>query len=110
VANYHPSIAREASTASVFAAHAGYKVSDAFPAKHPVRVLNRKSRKVKQILISFSYPYNRRIVGQHGNFTMKDYGNWLKKAERSDLEELRRLAQLNQSKSTYSKKTSVLNG
>jgi len=48
---------------------------------------------------NFSYPYNRRIAGQHGHFTMEDYREWLKRAERNDLARaLRRLAQLNQSK------------
>jgi len=45
------------------------------------------------------YPYNRRIAGQHGHFTMEDYWKWLKKAEINDLARaLMRLAQLNQSK------------
>jgi len=35
----------------------------------------------------------------HGHFTMKDYREWLKKAEMEDLAQaLTRLAQLNQSK------------
>jgi len=40
---------------------------------------------VKKILSSFSYPYNRRIAGPHGHFTMENYREWLKKAERNDL-------------------------
>jgi len=56
-------------------------------------------QKVKEILSSFSYPYNRRIAGQHGHFTMEDYEKWLNKAERNDLAQaLNRLAQLNQRK------------
>jgi aspartate/tyrosine/aromatic aminotransferase len=54
---------------------------------------------VKQVLSRFSYPYNRRIAGQHGHFTMEDYEKWLNKAERNDLAQaLNRLAQLNQRK------------
>ena len=54
---------------------------------------------VKEILGSFSYPYNRRIAGAHGHFTIEDYKKWLKKAEKDDLAHaLTRLAQLNQSK------------
>jgi len=63
------------------------------------RMLKGQVPQVKEILSSFSYPYNRRIAGQHGHFTMEDYRKWLKKAERNDLARaLRRLAQLNQSK------------
>ena len=63
------------------------------------RMLKERVPQVKEILSSFSYPYNRRIAGQHGHFTMEDYRKWLKKAERDDLARaLRRLAQLNQSK------------
>lgn len=63
------------------------------------RVLQGKVQQVKEILASFGYPYNRRIAGQHGHFTLEDYRNWLKKAEIDDLAQaLRRLAQLNQSK------------
>ena len=63
------------------------------------RMLKERVPQVKEILGSFSYPYNRRIAGQHGHFTMEDYRKWLKKAERNDLARaLRRLAQLNQSK------------
>jgi ABC-type ATPase with predicted acetyltransferase domain len=63
------------------------------------RMLKRKVPKVKEILERFSYPYNRRIAGQHGHFTIEDYRKWLKKAETGDLAQaLRRLAQLNQPK------------
>jgi len=63
------------------------------------RVLNGQVQQVKEILSSFSYPYNRRIAGAHGRFTMEDYRKWLKKAEMKDLAQaLTRLAQLNQSK------------
>ena len=65
------------------------------------RMLKGRVPKVKEILESFSYPYNRRIAGQHGHFAMEDYREWLKKAETGDLAQaLRRLAQLNQTK-TY---------
>jgi len=63
------------------------------------RMLKGQVPQVKEILSKLSYPYNRRIAGQHGHFTVQDYQKWLKKAERSDLAQaLRRLAQLNQSK------------
>ena len=63
------------------------------------RMLKGRVQQVKKILSSSSYPYNRRIAGQHGHFTMEDYRKWLKKAERNRLARaLRRLAQLNQSK------------
>ena len=63
------------------------------------RMLKGLVLQVKEILSKFSYPYNRRIAGQHGHFTMKDYRKWLKEAKRDDLGwALRRLAQLNQSK------------
>jgi hypothetical protein len=63
------------------------------------RMLKERVPKVKAILGKFSYPYNRRIAGQHGHFTQEDYQKWLKKAERKDLARaLRRLAQLNQTK------------
>jgi len=63
------------------------------------RMLKGRVPQVKEILSSFSYPYNRRIAGQHGHFTIEDYRRWLKKAETEDLAwALRRLAQLNQSK------------
>jgi ABC-type ATPase with predicted acetyltransferase domain len=63
------------------------------------RMLKGRISQVKEILSSFSYPYNRRIAGQHGHFTMEDYRKWLKKVKRDDLAPaLRRLAQLNQSK------------
>jgi ABC-type ATPase with predicted acetyltransferase domain len=54
---------------------------------------------VKEILKGFSYPYNRRIAGAHGHFTMNDYREWLQKAQNQELARaLTRLAQLNQSK------------
>ena len=54
---------------------------------------------VKEILGIFSYPYNRRIAGAHGNFTMEDYREWLQSVEQEELARaLVRLAQLNQSK------------
>jgi len=63
------------------------------------RMLKRRVSQVKEILSSFSYPYNRRIAGAHGHFTMEDYEEWLKTAGRDDLARaLRRLAQLNQAK------------
>ena len=63
------------------------------------RMLKGKVSQVKEILSSFSYPYNRRIAGQHGHFTKEDYLKWLKKAEIDELARaLRRLAQLNQTK------------
>ena len=63
------------------------------------RMLKGRVSQVKEILGGFSYPYNRRIAGAHGHFTMEDYWKWLKKAETKDLAQaLTRLAQLNQSK------------
>jgi ABC-type ATPase with predicted acetyltransferase domain len=63
------------------------------------RMLKGRVPEVKEILSRFSYPYNRRIAGQHGHFTTGDYRKWLEKARRDDLARaLRRLAQLNQSK------------
>jgi len=63
------------------------------------RMLKGKVPQVKAILSSFSYPYNRRIAGKHGHFTVKDYRKWLEMAERNCLARaLGRLAQLNQSK------------
>jgi hypothetical protein len=56
---------------------------------------------VKEILHSFSYPYNRRIAGAHGNFKNKDYRKWLENADTKELSKaLARLSQLNQPK-TY---------
>ena len=67
--------------------------------EHNRRLLKDKIQQVKAILCSFSYPYNRRIAGSNGHFTMECYRKWLKKAELDDLSRaLRRLAQLNQSK------------
>lgn len=63
------------------------------------RLMKGQVQKVKEILSSLSYPYNRRIAGSHGHFTMEDYRKWLKKAKTNDIAQaLRRLAQLNQSK------------
>jgi hypothetical protein len=63
------------------------------------RMLKGRVQQVKEILGGFGYPYNRRIAGQHGHFTMEDYQKWLEKAERNGLAQaLTRLAQLNQSK------------
>jgi len=63
------------------------------------RMLEDRVPQVKEILGGFSYPYNRRIAGAHGNFTIKDYRAWLEKANVDDLAlALTRLAQLNQSK------------
>jgi len=63
------------------------------------QMLKGRVPQVKEILGRFSYPYNRRIAGQHGHFTMVDYRKWREKAEIDDLARaLKRLAQLNQSK------------
>jgi hypothetical protein len=73
------------------------------------RMLKERGPQVKEILSSFSYPYNRRIAGAHGRFTMEDFRAWLEKAEMKDLGiALMRLAQLNQSKSICSGRTSNL--
>ena len=62
-------------------------------------MLNDKILEVKMILSQFSYPYNRRIAGAHGNFNTQTYKKWLKEANVNDLAQaLRRLAQLNQAK------------
>lgn len=70
------------------------------------RMLKGIIPQVKEILESFSYPYNRRIAGQHGHFSIEDYRKWLKKA---DLEYLSRafsrFAQLNQKKIYFWKNT-----
>ena len=63
------------------------------------QMLEGRVSQVKEILGSFSYPYNRRIAGAHGNFKNKDYLEWLQNAEKEELASaLSRLAQLNQSK------------
>jgi N-acetylglutamate synthase-like GNAT family acetyltransferase len=63
-------------------------------------MLDGEIQQVKNIFSNFSYPYNRRIAGQHGRFTQTDYRNWLEQAGKKDLAfALSRLAQLNQSKS-----------
>jgi len=63
------------------------------------RMLRGQVPQVKEILGKFSYPYNRRIAGRHGHFTMEDYRKWLKKARTDELARaLTRLAQLNQAK------------
>lgn len=62
-------------------------------------MLRKLASHVKEILSSFGYPYNRRIAGVHGQFTMEDYRRWLKKADINHISQaLRRLAQLNQTK------------
>jgi len=48
-------------------------------------MLKEQVPQVKKVLGSFSYPYNRRIAGQHGHFNGKDYWTWLKEAEIADL-------------------------
>ncbi len=54
---------------------------------------------VKEILGSFSYPYNRRIAGAHGRFTTNDYREWLENTDTEELARaLMRLSQLNQPK------------
>ena len=63
------------------------------------RMLKGQVEDVKAILNNFTYPYIRRIAGQHGSFSSKDYREWLKQADKEDLARaLRRLAQLNQTK------------
>ena len=63
------------------------------------QLLEGRVPQVKEILCCFSYPYNRRIAGAHGNFTMEDYREWLQNAEQEELARaLVRLAQLNQLK------------
>ena len=55
--------------------------------------------RVKEILLCFKYPYNRRIAGASGNFKRQDYVEWMLQASREDLSRgLCRLAQLNQPK------------
>jgi ABC-type ATPase with predicted acetyltransferase domain len=67
--------------------------------EYNLRKLEGKVAQVKETLSGFTYPYNRRIAGQHGHFTKEDYSKWLEKAEKEGLSQaLRRLAQLNQSK------------
>jgi len=62
-------------------------------------LLKERVPEVKRILSRFSYLYNRRIAGAHGNFSTQVYKQWLKKADRVSLARaLRRLAQLNQTK------------
>ena len=63
------------------------------------RMLDGRVQQVKEILSCFSYPYNRRIAGAHGKFTMEDYRKWLQNVEQEELARaLVRLVQLNQSK------------
>jgi len=63
------------------------------------QMLEGRVSQVKEILGNFSYPYNRRIAGAHGNFTMEDHREWLQNVEQEELARaLVRLAQLNQSK------------
>lgn len=67
--------------------------------EYNLRMLDGSVQQVKEILQIFSYPYNRRIAGAHGNFTKKDYDDWLKCIKPSELARaLTRLAQLNQPK------------
>ena len=69
--------------------------------EHNRRLLEGRIQQVKEILECFSYPYNRRIAGAHGNFKNKDYHIWLENADANELANaLTRLAQLNQTK-TY---------
>jgi hypothetical protein len=76
-----------------------HDLRDLIYSEHLYRVLKGQVQQVKEILSSFGYPYNRRIAGQHGRFTMEDYQKWMKKARKDDLAlALIRLAQLNQSK------------
>jgi hypothetical protein len=63
------------------------------------RILKGKVDEVKSILAKFSFPYMRRIAGEHSHFTKKDYKKWLKEADINQLSlALRRLALLNQTK------------
>ena len=63
------------------------------------RMLKETIPEVKTILRKFTYPYNRRIAGAHGNFSTQDYKKWLDEADKESLAQaLRRLAQLNQTK------------
>jgi len=63
------------------------------------RMLKETIPEVKTILSKFSYPYNRRIAGAHGNFSKQDYKKWLKEANIADLARaLAHLAQLDQTK------------
>ena len=63
------------------------------------RMLKERIPEVKSILSKFSYPYNRRIAGAHGNFSKQDYEKWLNEADRESLAQaLGRFAQLNQAK------------
>jgi ABC-type ATPase with predicted acetyltransferase domain len=74
------------------------------------RMLKGRVQQVKEILGSFSYPYNRRIAGAHGRYTKKEYQTWLKSAnEKEFAQALTRLAQLNQSKVYLFWKRQVLN-
>ena len=61
--------------------------------------LEGQINRVKEILLCFKYPYNRRIAGAHGNFKRQDYVEWMLHATREELAKgLCRLAQLNQPK------------
>jgi hypothetical protein len=63
------------------------------------RILEGRVQQVKEILNTFSYPYNRRIAGAHGHLSKKNYENWLETVQKPELARaLSRLAQLNQSK------------
>jgi hypothetical protein len=68
-------------------------------AEYNKQKIDGKVKQVKEILSSFSYPYNRRTAGAHGNFKNKDYRQWLENANKKELSKaLTRLSQLNQPK------------
>lgn len=63
------------------------------------RTLKGKMDEVKSILAKFTFPYMRRVAGEHSHFTRRDYKEWLKHADTNHLSlALRRLALLNQTK------------
>jgi ABC-type ATPase with predicted acetyltransferase domain len=67
--------------------------------EYNLKKLEGRVAEVKDILGGFKYPYNRRLAGQHGHFTMEDYREWLQNAETGELARaLTRLAQLDQPK------------
>jgi len=67
--------------------------------EYNTKMLEGQVEQVKEVLGSFSYPYNRRIAGATGHFTKEDYRKWLENADVSELARaLSRLAQLNQTK------------
>lgn len=66
---------------------------------HNVKQLEGKMADVKAALGKLRYPYDRRVAGSAGRFTLKDWAEWLQKASLEDLAvALIRLAQLNQVK------------